>query len=450
MRKSVDLLEGPIASSLAKLAFPIMGTSLIQMAYNLTDMIWIGRIGSGAVAAVGAAGMYMWMSSGVSTIPRMGGQVMVAQSLGAEDKENAVQYAKGALQMGIFFGILYGLIAVLGNSALVGFFKLNSPDVIRDARWYLVITCGAVVFNFINQILTGILTAMGNSMVTFRATTTGLLINLVVDPILIFGVGPFPRMGVAGAAVATVFAQLIVLFVYLKTIWDDPVIFKPMHILEKTDRHFFKEMVRIGIPVAAQSVLFTGISMLIARMIAGWGDAAVAVQKVGSQIESISWMTAEGFGTAVNAFVAQNYGAKKSQRVRKGYFTAMGLMVGWGVFTSAVLILFPEVLFRIFITEPEVIPMGVDYLRILGFSQFFMCTELTSAGAFQGLGRTVPPSVVSIVFTSMRIPLAMILSATVLGLNGIWWSLSLSSVIKGVVMPVWFVLVLRKNLKRAG
>lgn len=450
MRKSVDLLEGPIASSLAKLAFPIMGTSLIQMAYNLTDMIWIGRIGSGAVAAVGAAGMYMWLSSGVSTIPRMGGQVMVAQSLGAEDKENAVQYAKGALQMGIFFGILYGLIAVLGNSALIGFFKLNSPDVIRDARWYLVITCGAVVFNFINQILTGILTAMGNSMVTFRATTTGLLINLIVDPILIFGVGPFPRMGVAGAAVATVFAQLIVLFVYLKTIWDDPVIFKPMHILEKTDRHFFKEMVRIGIPVAAQSVLFTGISMLIARMIAGWGDAAVAVQKVGSQIESISWMTAEGFGTAVNAFVAQNYGAKKSQRVRKGYFTAMGLMVGWGIFTSAVLILFPEVLFRIFITEPEVIPMGVDYLRILGFSQFFMCTELTSAGAFQGLGKTVPPSVVSIVFTSMRIPLAMMLSATVLGLNGIWWSLSLSSVIKGVVMPVWFVLILRKNLKRAG
>lgn len=450
MRKSVDLLDGPIASSLAKLAFPIMGTSLIQMAYNLTDMIWIGRIGSGAVAAVGAAGMYMWMSAGVSTIPRMGGQVMVAQSLGAEDKEKAVQYAKGALQMGIFFGILYGLIAVLGNSALIGFFKLNSPDVIRDARWYLVITCGAVVFNFINQILTGILTAMGNSMVTFRATTTGLLINLIVDPILIFGVGPFPRMGVAGAAVATVFAQLIVLFVYLKTIWDDPVIFKPMHIAERTDRHFFKEMVRIGIPVAAQSVLFTGISMLIARMIAGWGDAAVAVQKVGSQIESISWMTAEGFGTAVNAFVAQNYGAKKIQRVRKGYFTAMGLMVGWGVFTSAVLILFPDVLFRIFITEADVIPMGVDYLRILGLSQFFMCTELTSAGAFQGLGKTVPPSVVSIVFTSMRIPLAMILSATVLGLNGIWWSLSLSSVIKGVVMPVWFVLVLRKNLKRAG
>ena len=99
MKKGIDLLNGPIAGSLARLALPIMGTSLIQMAYNLTDMLWIGRIGSNAVAAVGAAGMYIWLSAGFTMLARMGGQVLTAQSLGAGKEEKAVQYATASLQM---------------------------------------------------------------------------------------------------------------------------------------------------------------------------------------------------------------------------------------------------------------------------------------------------------------------------------------------------------------
>lgn len=447
MRENVNLLEGPIAGSLAKLALPIMGTSLIQMAYNLTDMIWIGRISSNAVAAVGAAGMYMWLSSGFSTLARMGGQVLMGQSLGAAKEEEAVSYARAALQMGIVFGLLYGLISIVANRPLIGFFNLNSVQVVTDARWYLMITCGGIVFNFMNQILTGLMTAVGNSVVTFRSTTIGLVINLVLDPVLIFGIGPCPKLGVAGAAIATVFAQVIVLFVYVMTIRHDPVIFGRLKLLSSTKFRYFKEITAIGLPVAVQSLLFTGISMLIARLIAGWGDAAVAVQKVGSQIESISWMTAEGFGSAVNAFTAQNYGAGKNDRVKKGYVTALGIMLVWGVFTTFVLIAFPEVLFRIFITEKDVIPMGVDYLRILGVSQLFMCTEMASAGAFQGIGRTMPPSLTSAVLTSIRIPLAAVLGTTALQLNGIWWSISISSILKGTVLPLWLLFVFAKMFR---
>lgn len=450
VRKNIDLLSGNILGAMSRLALPIMGTSLMQMAYNLTDMIWIGRISSNAVAAVGAAGMYLWLSNGFSALARMGGQVLVAQSLGADRQERAAEYAGASLRMGILFGVIYGIISVLANGPLIGFFRLNSQEVIRDARIYLVITCGCLIFTFLNQILTGILTAMGNSGVTFRATFVGLLLNVVLDPVLIFGVGPFPRMGVAGAAVATVLAQVVVFAVYMMIIRDDPVIFSRVHIFRKIPGRtlssqknpaIYGEIVRIGFPVALQSLIFTGISMIIARLIAGWGDAAVAVQKVGSQIESISWMTAEGFGSAVNAFVAQNYGAGKKKRVKKGYFSAMGVMVLWGLFTSFVLIVFPEELFRIFITEAEVIPMGVDYLRILGISQLFMCTESASAGAFQGLGRTVPPSLVGVVFTALRIPLAALMAGTALGLNGIWWSIAVSSILKGVILPVWLIVL---------
>lgn len=432
---------------MARLAFPIMGTSLIQMAYNMVDMIWIGRVSSNAVAAVGAAGMYMWLANGITTIPRIGGQVTVGQSLGAMDKEAAIDYARASMRMGTLLGIIYGILCVLFAGPLIGFFKLNSPEVIRDAEIYLLITCGAIVFSFLNQVFTGILTAMGNTMAAFRATTIGLIINLVLDPVLIFGVGPISGMGVTGAALATVFAQIIVFVLYLATVWSEPVIFQHIHLTQRADKQHVRDIVRIGFPPAVQDALFSGISMVIARLIAGWGDAAVAVQKVGSQIESISWMAAGGFSTAVNAFVAQNYGAGKRERIKKGYKTAMGIMALWGIFTSFILIAFPEFFFRIFITEKDVLPMGVDYLRIIGISEFFMCMEITTAGAFQGFGKTVPPSVTGIVFNTLRIPGAMLLSSTALGLNGVWWTLSLSCVLKGLVLPVWFLIIFVKYYK---
>ena len=148
------------------------------MAYNMTDMIWIGRVGSSAVAAVGAAGMYMWLSNGIATLSRMGGQIKVAHSLGAKDQETAAVYAQSALQMGILSGIIYGILAILFNGPLIAFFKLNSPQVIADARVYLVITCGLILFSMLNQILTGIFTAMGNSQTPFwRRLWAWLLIS---------------------------------------------------------------------------------------------------------------------------------------------------------------------------------------------------------------------------------------------------------------------------------
>lgn len=448
MKQRINLLEGSIPKVLAKLAFPIMGTSLIQMAYNMTDMIWLGRESSNAVAAVGAAGMYLWLANGIATIPRMGGQVKVAHALGAGEKERAAEYAKAAFHMGFIMIVICTMIYIVCNRGLIDFFRLNQESVVRDARIYLVIVGIGLFFSFMNQILTGLFTAMGNSITTFRSTTVGLVANIILDPVLIFGVGPFPVMGVAGAAIATVLAQAIVFAMFLLAVKKDTVLFKEIHLLAKGRFSVWKEIGQIGCPVAVQNIIFSSLSMIIARLIAGWGDTAVAVQKVGSQIESISWMMADGFATAVNAFVAQNHGAGKKERIKKGYQTAAILMACWGAFTSLILIFCPGMIFRVFIAEEEVLPMGVDYLRILGVSQLFMCLEITSAGAFQGLGKPMLPMVSAVIGNTARIPMAMALSATALGLNGIWWSISISSIAKGIVVPICFIIVLRRYLNR--
>ena len=445
MKTRINLLEGNILPALSALALPIMATSLIQMAYNLIDMIWIGKIGASAVASVGAAGMFMWLSNGLATLAKMGGQIKVGHALGAQKKEDAASYAQSSIQMGIVFAIGFGILSVVFADEMIGFFQLNSAQVIQDAKLYLMITCGLVIFSFMNQIFTGILTAMGNSRTSFIATGIGLVLNIVRDPLFIFGFGAIPPMGVAGAAIATVLAQLVVMLLFLYTILRDTVLFSNVHILHSYSSQHTREIFRIGLPSAVQSMLFSGISMVIARLIAGWGDAAVAVQKVGSQIESISWMTAEGYAAALNSFVAQNHGAKNTDRIREGYRLSMIVMLSWGVFCSFVLIVFPQLIFQVFIQEAEVLPMGVDYLRILGVSQLFMCMEITTAGAFSGLGKTLPPSIVSITLTGARIPMAILLGRW-LGLNGVWWAITISSIGKGIVLLGWFL----KDMKRAG
>lgn len=450
MKRQIDLLNGPIFTSLTGLALPIMATALVQTAYSLTDMAWIGMVGSKAVAAVGAASMYTWLSQGVVALAKMGGQIKVAHSLGGGKPEEATQYAKGALQLGILFALLYAMVTVLGAGPLIGFFGLSDTATVLDARIYLKVTCGLILFPFLNAIFTGILTAMGDSKTPFLANVVGLAVNMVLDPVLIFGLLGFPRMEVLGAAVATVAAQAVVTLVFLAAIKKDTLVFHKMQVFSRMPGGYIRTIVRLGLPAAIQNLIYTSISMVLTRFVAGFGDAAVAVQRVGSQIESISWMTADGFAAAINSFIGQNYGAGQYKRVKKGYLTATSVMFVWGLFCTALLIFMPEQIFGLFIHEREIIPMGVSYLVVLGFSQMFMCIELTTVGALSGLGKTFLCSVLSVVLTSSRIPLAVFLSHTSLGLDGIWWAFTISSIVKGILFFICFLEVMKKLPHKEG
>lgn len=444
MKRNIDLLNGNILTSLTGLAVPIMATSLVQTAYSLTDMAWIGMVGSDAVTAVGAAGMYTWLSNGVVALAKMGGQVKVAQTYGEGNMDEAVQFGKGAIQMAIVLALVYGLLTNIFAWPLIGFFHLNTASTVASAVTYLRITCGMLLFTFLGQTMTGLYTAVGNSRTPFLANCLGLMMNMALDPMMILGMGPFPRMGVAGAAVATVTAQLVVFLVMLVSAHRDPILSRQVKIWMPTAARHLKSIVRIGFPTAVMDMIYCSISMILARFVTRWGDSAVAVQRVGGQIESISWMTAEGFGTAINAFTAQNYGARNYKRVKKGYTTAAGLMFVWGILTTCLLIFGATPIFSIFIHEAEVIPAGASYLRIIGICEMFMCVELMTVGAMSGLGKTMEASVITIILTAMRVPLAFLMGSSSLGLDGVWWALTVSSVSKGIVFFIYYQRIMRR------
>ncbi|MGL4796534.1 MAG: MATE family efflux transporter [Paraclostridium sp.] len=440
MQGRIDLTEGRIVDKLIKLALPIMGTSFIQMAYNLIDMIWVGKAGSNAVAAVGTAGFFPWLAMAFIAISRVGGEVKVAQCIGKNDMKETKSYIKAAIELNIILAILYTIVLLVFKSKLIGFFKLGDIEVINMSKQYLTIVAIGMVFYFINPVLTAIFNGMGNSKTPFRINTIGLVTNIILDPILILGLGPIPALGVAGAAIATVFAQMVVSICFISMIVKGENEYFKVNIFKNIELQYYKALYKIGIPVALQSGLFTLFSMVLGVIVASWGPVAIAAQKVGVQIESISWMTADGLAVALSSFVGQNYGADKIERVNKGFKITLVIAVILGIVNTFILVLLGESIFSIFINEKDAIKEGSMYLKILGYSQIFMCVEIITTGLFKGLGRTYIPSIILTIFTGARLPMAYFLSnPSILGLDGVWWSITITSVFKGVLLLGMFM-----------
>ena len=442
-----NLTKGPILNTLTKLAIPIMASYFIGTLYNITDMAWIGQLGSKAVAGVGVGGMFTWLSQGLSSIARMGGQVQVAQCIGRGDRENAHGYAQVAIQLAFYMGLIFALISLIFVHQMVGFFNLTDPEAYSAAVSYTRIACGLIVFSFLAVTLTGLYTAQGDSQTPFWANLIGLATNMILDPILILGPGPFPKLGVIGAAIATVTAQFIVMGIMVLGVMRQKKenVLKGIRLAAVIPGSYLKGICQIGIPSGIQDMTYCFISMILTRMVSGFGAEALATQRVGGQIESISWHTADGFAAALNAFTAQNYGAGKMDRVKKGYRASLLTVGVWGLLVTAIFVFAPNTIARIFFHEPKAIAIAVSYLIIIGLSEAFLCVEITTIGAISGLGKTHLCSIISILFTSMRIPLAIVLGNTSLGLDGIWWALSSTSMIKGIIFTATFFWITRRK-----
>ena len=448
MNKRLNLTEGSISQKLIKLSLPIMGTSFIQMAYNMIDMIWVGKDGSNAVAAVGTAGFYPWLAMSLIMISKIGGEIKVAQSIGNKDIKMTKSYIKASIELNIIFAVIYTIFILILNKPLIDIFNLGDKEVILMSRKYLITIGIGMFFYFINPVLTSIFNGLGNSKAPFKINTIGLIVNIALDPILIFGFYKLPALGVIGAALATVIAQVVVTICFVYMIIKNKDDLFNIRLFKNIEVNRYRVLLKLGMPVALQSGLFTLFSMALGIIVASFGPLAVATQKVGSQIESVSWMISDGLAAALSSFIGQNYGAGKYDRVDKGCKIGIFSAIIWGVFTSCTLIFFSRPIYSIFINEPLAIEKGADYLKILGYSQVFMCIEIIISGIFKGVNRTYTPSIIGILFTGLRIPLAMILcSPVILGLNGIWWSVTISSVIKGIILfSIFVILYNRKKL----
>ena len=416
---------------LIKLALPIILASLLQMTYNITDMFWVGRIGSDAVAAVGSASFFINLGWALSSIVSIGAVVRISQAVGAKKELLSRQYASAAIIMGLIFGLAYTFLLLFFPHELIGFFKMDNIWVNENAAAYLQISSIGVIISFLNITFTAILNARGKTKLSFRAVLYGNIINLILDPLFIILLDG----GVEGAAWATILSRLVSLIYFYLIIYKQQLI---KFAFRSINFKCFTSLLKIGFPGAIQRVLFTLIAIIIGRLVSGWGVDAIAAQKIGIQIESITFMVVGGVQQAISIVVGQNFGAKNYKYIDRLYISALRVSGVVGLVSTALFIAIPEELVSIFIDNPDTIRIGSQYLMIVGISQLFMCLEMVTGGVYNGQGLTQYSATVSVVFTSLRIPLAIWLSSTSLGVSGIWWSIAISSIIKGITLATMY------------
>ncbi len=414
------------------------------MTYNLTDMFWLGRMEDSvsAVAASGLAGMFLWLGMALLLVGRLGAEIGVSQNLGAGNREAALGFAQDAARTAFILGSGYGLLLLTMAGPLVALLQVQEQDVFAMACDYLRIVGFGIPLTYLSAAITGGFNGAGNSRLGFLANAVGLVINMILDPLLILHWG----WGVRGAATATVIAQAIVcslLIILAKRHPRRP--FAGFRLLGRISMERLSQIARWSLPVSLESAAFTGLSMVVTGMVAsGFGASAVAVQRVGSQIESLSWLIGGGFSSAVSAFIGQNYGARKWARIRRGYRISLGALLLWELVVMLLLIFGGRFLFSLFLSEPkELVDMGRDYLLILAGCQLIAALEGTCGGTFRGQGLTLPPSICSITSNILR-PFLCWAFAQHMGLNGFWLGVTVSASLRGLAMFVWYTIYERK------
>ena len=446
MQGTKNLTSGPIHRQLFNLAVPIMGTSFVQMAYSLTDMAWVGRLGSESVAAIGSVGILTWMTNSISLLNKVGSEVSVGQSIGAQNAPDARSYASHNLTLSLIISICWGLILFVFAEPVMQIYKLE-PAITAKAVNYLRIVATAFPFIFLSASFTGIYNASGQSKIPFMISGIGLLLNMILDPLFIFGFG----WNTEGAAIATWVSQATVLGLFIYRLKKRKEVLGGFAFFTKLESRFVKRIFKLGLPVAMLNTLFSITNLFMARTASLYGGhIGLMTLTAGGQLEAIAWNTSQGFSTALSAFVAQNYAAGKNDRVLGAYATTLKMTAVFGTFCTLLFVFWGSELFSLIVPDPQAYKAGGVFLRIDGYSMLFMMLEITTQGLFYGTGRTIPPAVISIGFNTLRIPLAMLLASIGMEITGVWWAISLTSIAKGITSAAWFAVLKRRILVTKG
>jgi putative MATE family efflux protein len=295
------------------------------------------------------------------------------------------------------------------------------PEIFPMASSYLKIIISGFIVTFLVNLITSILRGIGDTVTPLIFMAIGLVINIALDPVLIIGIGPFPKLGFDGSAYATVISQfigLVIAIIYLNRKKHFVSIDFRKLTLEKA--HIVK-LIKIGFPSMIQQSLISISSVFITSMVNLFGAAATTAFGASGRIEGVVFMPAMSLGLAASALTGQNLGAGNVKRVGEVFKWGVIMTAGITLTLSAFIVAFPKLLLSMFVQDPVILDIGTGYLRTLGFAYILFAVMFVSNGVINGAGKTL--ITMGITITSIwlvRVPFAAILSKTSLGLRGIW------------------------------
>ncbi len=404
---------------LIRFGTPAIVSMLVASSYNVVDAIFVGRLGIDALAAITVSFplMMIFMAIGIGT--GTGAASAISRRLGAGEHEGASRVAGVTITTTLLLGALFTAIILPNLEGLFRLFKA-SDAVLPLAMDYMSILATWMVVAFFPMAIGTIIRAEGNPILPSVVMAASALLNIALDPLLIFGLGPFPEMGIAGAATATVIARTaggLVIAGYFVT-GRSAFRFRPSHFIPRLS--ILIEIYRIGAASIVRTAAMSMVIMVVNRTAAGFGDMPLAVLGVLFRGFSFVMMPAMGLGQAVLPLVGFNYGAGKLARAGEVVIKAAMASTVWGILAWVLVMAFPRQLVSIFSDDPAFVDLGASAVRIFALAFLFLGVHTPAGFFFQGIGKALP----SLVLASSReilflLPAALILPR-IFGISGLW------------------------------
>lgn len=432
-----DLTEGSIVRNIWHLALPMMLGNLFQNAFSIVDMIFVGKLGPVSIAAVTMGGIVLGFIFVLIIGIYMGTVALVARFIGAKKVPEAENVAMQSIFLGLF---CYAAISIIGYPLAPSILKMlgASEEVIRQGVPYIrIMFLGSFAMIF-SVILNSVLRAAGDAIIPLMVLAISTVLNIALDPCLIFGWWKFPQLGVAGSALATVIARgigvLILLWIFLRG--HSRIHLKIKNV--KIDFFTMRRIMRIGIFASLQGILRNTSGIVLMPIVAVYDTFAVAAFGISMRLQMVVMMPAFGLATAVSTLVGQNLGAKKTHRAERTAWITVGIGAAIMTFLGIVYIIFPRVILGIFNKDPNVTKIGIICLRIMAAAYGFIGLAIILGRALGGAGDTISPMVITAIgLLAFRIGLSLLFSQR-FGLTGIWLGIAASSVIQGLMVAFWF------------
>jgi putative MATE family efflux protein len=425
---AAQLVTEPLPRTVARIAIPAVASTLLMTIFGTVDAYWVGtKIGAAGIAAVATSLFWIWLVIAVAEMVSIGLTAFAARRHGERRSAHAATAAGSALIFSIVVGVI---VAALGLAVLPHLFTvMHVPAEVaalgkRYLGTYLIGT--PLIFGFFA--VDAAFRASGDARTPFLLLALSVGVTLVLDPILILGIGPAPALGISGAAIATVTTRSVAFALGLWLVTRRGLLrFGPF------DWNAIGAVCRIGLPTAATGIVFSLIYVFVVRSATQFGTPAIAALGIGHRVESWLYMIGVGFAAATAAIVGQNLGAGRVDRAARAGWIATGFCTALGVVFCVLELWIPERFAAVFTNDPAVIAEGARYLRIAAISQLAICAEIVLEGALGGAGHTVAPMVASTTITISRIPLAA-WAASQWGSAGIWWVISITAMARGLAM----------------
>ncbi len=434
-----DLTKGDILKNIWVLALPMAIEMLMQSTFNIIDLFWVGKLGPEAIASVSLAGVILMVYFSIIMGIAISSSAFVARRIGAKDSEGANFIIIQSLILAAMVSIIFGLIGFSG----AGFFitKLGaSGSVIKEGTKYLQIMFAgsiAIVFLFI---INGIFRGVGDAIEAMQVLLLANIVNIVIDPVLIFGLGPFPKMGVKGAALATIFSRfcgLVLQFIILiNGKGRIKISFKKFCVNFKT----MWDIIEVGLPASGQ-LLFRMIGMLIImRIVALFGTFVIAAYGIVTRIFQFILFPGFGLGNAAATLVGQNLGAGNPKRAElSAWITGFITMFLLGS-CAVIFFILPGQLIKIFNNDKNVINIGIDCLRIISISYLFNGMGVVVSRSFMGAGDSLSPFIINgLTLWLLQLPMAFLFARPLgYGINGIWSAITITNIVNVLISAAWF------------